>query len=109
MFVSKSKTMMFAALSCVLLNGAYAASKKPALNCPFPLSSKTYLSKKAAPVFFVDLFGGPWPVPDRYEVLGSSPKGVIKAGQPAGDVFGGFALVQTTCWIDGIRAHFGSN
>lgn len=72
-------------LSVFLAAGVTAATAAPVAtipDCPFPISVKTYRSGNSARIFFVDIFGGPWPIPDRYEILGPSGNGAIRMVSP---------------------------
>lgn len=51
-------------------------------HCPFPVPGEISNIISRSKVFYVDVFNGPWPIPDRYEVMGSSGGGMVRMVSP---------------------------
>jgi len=51
-------------------------------HCTFPTSESISEIVSRSKLFYVDLFGGPWPIPDRYELMGVSGSGAIRMSSP---------------------------
>ncbi len=65
------------------LHGLAAVPLLQAGKCPFIVSGSVSQIRSEPNVFYVNLFGGPWPIPNRYEILGVTRGGSIRLMSPS--------------------------